>query len=244
VRRKRLGTVNYLEWTAQLAEVPYASESRFYPSQAERDSVDRFLRTVRLRAAGHASDAPAVVNAPRTFNVLWTLAGSSVHKMYPHQDAVIGNLLRAIPELTVTLVGDELCRLLESGWEDNPRVNCLSGKIGIRETLALAQACDCVVGPETGVLNAVAFEPMAKVCILSHSSAENLTKHWVNAEAIEPPTACYPCHRLHYGRKFCPEHEPTGASLCAWEVDPYRVFAAIARGYEDWVRLRQLRTGS
>lgn len=243
VRRARMGRVNYLEFVAELAQTQFTAEGRFYPTQEEAAAVDRFLARIRARAAG-VEGKTGPVHAPATFNVLWTLAGSSVHKMYPHQDTVIANLLRAIPELTVTLVGDQLCQILESGWEDNPRVNCLSGKIGIRETLTLAQRVDVVVGPETGVLNAVGFEPNAKVCILSHSSAENLTKHWVNVEAIEPPTACFPCHRLHHDRRYCPEHEPTGASLCAWEVDPYRVFAAVARAYGDWKRLRELRAAA
>lgn len=239
VRRQMLGHVNYHEFTAALAEVPFQAEGRFYPTAEETAAVERFLTRARLAANGMAGRA-GPVNAPVTFNVLWALSGSSVHKMYPHQDDVIANLLRAIPEATVTLVGDELCRLLETGWEDNPRVHCLSGKIGIRETLALAQRMDCVVGPETGVLNAVAFEPMGKVCMLSHSSRDNLTKHWVNTEAIEPPTACFPCHRLHQDRRFCPEHAPSGAAMCAWDIDPYRVFAAITRVYSEWARLRDL----
>ena len=57
----------------------------------------------------------------------------------------------------IFLVGDEACRLLEQGWEKEPRVVCLSGQLGIRDTLALAQQVEVVIGCETGVLNAVAF---------------------------------------------------------------------------------------
>lgn len=239
LRRQMLGHINYLEFTSALAEVPYASETRFYPTDAERAAVQRFLAATRRRAAGVPHLGPT--NAPETFNIMFALSGSSAHKMYPHQDEVIASVLRSFPEATFTLVGDEACRLLETGWEDHNRIRCTSGQIGIRETLALAQAMDCVIGPETGVLNAVGFEPMGKVILLSHSSPRNLTLHWVNTEAIEPPTKCYPCHQLHTGRKHCPEHEPTGASLCAFEIDPFRVFSAIGRVYAEWKRLRELR---
>ena len=98
--------------------------------------------------------------------------------------------------------------------------------------LALAQAMDCVVGPETGVLNAVGFEPMGKVVLLSHSSPENLTKHWVNTHVMQPFTDCHPCHRLHHDRTFCREHEISGAAQCAWDIPPYSVFTAIAQVQE------------
>lgn len=238
VRRKRLGTVNYLEWTSELAQVPYASESRFYPSELETAAVSRFLTRVRLSAAG--ATGPGPVNAPPVFTILWVLAGSSIHKVYPHQDDAMARVLRAFPDAAIILCGDELCQILEQGWENNPRVSCLSGKIGIRETLALAQRVDCVVGPETGVLNSAAFEPNGKVVMLSHSSPTNLTLHWVNTEALEPPSPCYPCHRLHHGREYCVEHKPSGAAQCAWDIDPFRVFSAIGRQYSAWRQLREM----
>lgn len=238
VRRARMGSVNYLEWTAQLAEVRYApGAARFYPSEQELGAADRFLRLQRLRAVGAGKVGPLA--APARFNILVTLSGSSVHKAYPHMDSVIERVLLNLPLASVLLVGDLVCQILEAGWEDNPRVACLSGRIGIRETLALAQQCNCVVGPETGVLNAVGFEPMAKVVILSHSSATNLTRDWFNCTAIEPPTACYPCNRLHHDRRYCPQHEPTGAALCAFDVEPSLVYAPIAQAYEEWAQMRQ-----
>ena len=60
-------------------------------------------------------------------------------------------------------IGDELCQILEAGWDKHPRVHCRSGKTTIRQDLALAQRVSCVIGPETGVLNSVAFLPVDKV---------------------------------------------------------------------------------
>src|SRR5574337_580257 len=209
LRRQWCGR-NYLEFTAELAGVPYASEARFYPTEEER-----------AWAMEQVKDGG--------YHVMFALAGSSLHKFYPGQDQVIDAVLSVHPKATFHLVGDDACRILEHGWEDNPRVRCLSGELSIRQTLALAQVMDCVMGPETGVLNAVAFEPMRKVVLLSHSSHENLTKHWTNTAAIAAEVPCYPCHRLHYDDRWCPRSEETGAALCQTGIPPERVVQAILR---------------
>ncbi len=79
-----------------------------------------------------------------------------------------------------------LSSILEQGWENEPRIVKKSGKYTIRESMALAEVSDVVVGAETGMLNSVAHRSMPKIVLLSHSSANNLTKHWVNTAAIEP----------------------------------------------------------
>lgn len=221
MRRKELGR-NYLEFTAEIAEVPYNPEPKFYPTPEEEAGAEEKLR---------------LIGAADRYIILWTLAGSSVHKMYPHQDAVLARIMMELPQATVILCGDTACKLLEQGWEDEKRVICTSGEMSIRDTLALALRVNCVVGPETGVLNAVAFEQsVRKVCLLSHSSHENLTRDWNKCTVIEPVnTACYPCHRLHYGRDYCPEDDATGASVCAASIHPDTVFDAIAKDYHESV---------
>lgn len=238
LRRAELGK-NYLEWTARLAELSYTSEARFYPSSAEVAAAQIYLANVKNELAG---PLPMLARAPERFNILWCLSGSSMHKFYPHQDTVIKRVLKAMPEAVIVFSGDYACKLLESGWEDEPRTRCESGNMGIRDTLALAQQVDCVVGPETGVLNAVGFEDVGKVILLSHSSPENLTKYWVNAETLTPAdTSCYPCHRLHYGREFCREDAETGAAACQVDISPDLVFEAIRGHYLQWQDLRKLR---
>lgn len=207
VRRKYLGR-NYLEFTSELAGVPYANDSRFYPSEAEA-------------AAAKAKLGPGL-------NIVWALAGSSCHKFYPGQDVVIARILLEHPDCRIFLVGDAACLILEAGWENEERVVCLSGELGIRDTLALAKVADVVIGCETGVLNAVAFEANRKVVLLSHSSHENLTKHWENTIALVPNGLdCYPCHRLHYTREFCREDQETGAAMCQRLIDPTDVYQAV-----------------
>ena len=223
VRRREMGR-NYLEWTAELAEVPYTSEAAFYPAEHETRAARDYLAFI---ACGNRT--PALFEMPPPIRtILWVLAGSSVHKFYPGQDVVISNLLRAYPDVHVIFSGDAACAILEAGWEDHSRVHCNSGNMTIRQTLALAQLVDVVVGPETGVLNAVGFHEVEKVVLLSHSTPENLTKHWRNVRAVMPfNTPCYPCHRLHYTREFCPEDKATGAAACQTSIAPVVVFEAI-----------------
>jgi ADP-heptose:LPS heptosyltransferase/SAM-dependent methyltransferase len=219
VRQKHLNR-NYFEWTAELAGVDFVpGDGRFYPSEKEDEDARAFKRTLK------------------GFAVLFVMAGSSVHKFYRWQDEVIAGLLEACPKARVITVGDEACAVLEQGWEKESRVMRLSGKLSIRETLALARQVDAVWGPETGVLNSVANEPMLKVVMLSHSSAENLTKHWRNTVAMEPVGQhCYPCHQLHYGDKHCDTDAESGTAMCQIRISPARVLDPLVNAYREWER--------
>jgi ADP-heptose:LPS heptosyltransferase len=109
------------------------------------------------------------------------------------------------------------------------RLHAMCGMWEIRKVLTFVQHADVVVGPETGVLNSVCMEDVPKVIYLSHSSPDNLTKHWKNTEVVTPQnTPCWPCHRLHYDTTWCPRDETTQAAACASSILPERVFAAIA----------------
>jgi ADP-heptose:LPS heptosyltransferase/predicted SAM-dependent methyltransferase len=113
------------------------------------------------------------------------------------------------------------------------RIMPASGHWPISRILALAAHADIVVGPETGVLNAVGHLPMPKVVMLSHSSEENLTKHWINTTALIGDVPCYPCHRMHYGPQFC--FVENGSAICATEIKPDTMFEAIVEGLEPWL---------
>lgn len=216
VRHKYMNK-NYHEWTAELAEVPFVPEGKFYETKEEAAKINSMIR-------------------PWNFNIVFALSGSSQHKFYPGMDAVIAQCLLEFTGVQFFLTGDAACAILECGWENEKRVTRLSGEQSIRETLALAKQADLVLGPETGVLNAVGFEPdVAKVCLLSHSSEENLTKHWINSTAIVPHgVGCYPCHRLHYGMAHCHEHKETGAAMCQMSINPDDVVDAIREHYRKW----------
>lgn len=213
-KRHALLNRNYTEETHRIAGVALTQpNTRFYPSDRERAKAKR--RAKKMRQGGRL--------------ILWVLSGSSVHKSYPWTDFAMGQILRESPNAVVVLVGDGLCQMLEAGWESQPRVIRRSGKWSIRETLAFAQLCDVVVGPETGVLNAVSMiDSVKKIVMLSHSSHDNLTRDWVNTVALTPTKVdCYPCHRMHYGRDHCAIDESTHAAQCAADISPEEVVAHV-----------------
>lgn len=189
---------NYVDRQHLIADLPTDTPHRihFYATEAE------------------AKWAKLEKKALGDFLVLWALTGSSVHKIWPWLDNAVSGLLIDFPEANVVFVGGEDGVIIEKGWESTPRVACRSGKYSIRESLALAQVADVVIGPETGVLNAMAMEAMPKIIFLSHSTQENLTKHWVNTHSLASVgTVCKgrgndeapACHQMHYGWDRCTE---------------------------------------
>jgi ADP-heptose:LPS heptosyltransferase/predicted SAM-dependent methyltransferase len=221
VRRVELNK-NYLEWTHQLAEVPLPVRQKFYPTAEEKAWARK------ERAA--MGDAPVV---------LWSLSGSSMHKTWPWLDQAIAQLLLSRPRLKIVLVGDDVCQILEQGWEAEPRVLRRSGRWSIRQSMAFCDYANVVVGCETGLLNCAGLLDVPKVIVLSHSSQENLTKHWKNTIALEPPTPCHPCHRMHYGFDFCFQHEESGVAQCQADVSAADMVAAIKQSL-DQIRTREV----
>lgn len=211
---------NYLEFVHELSGVPGPYEPRFYSTPEEQ-------KWARELANGWGRK-----------NVLWSLAGSSGHKVWPHLDAVIGGIMHNYHDVHVVLVGDDAGKILEVGHEKNPRVHCMSGEWTIRESLAFAEVADVVVGTETGLLNAIGCMDIPKVINLSHSSENMLTKHWRNVTVLQQPkgVGCSksPCRQLHGGSGFnswidCPRHEETGTALCQFHIEPDMVWQGIRK---------------
>lgn len=214
VRRKMLD-VNYLEMTHMIAEVPLPPRSKFYPTDMEKAWANRERRAMGSQPV-----------------ILWSLAGSSVHKTWPWLDQILARIMM-LTDAKVVLVGDTLCQVLETGWENESRVIRRSGVWSIRETLTFAtEEADLVIGPETGILNAVGLENVFKIITLSHSSPENLTKHWRNCIVLLPPNTvdCYPCHQMHYSFATCRQDAETGCAQCQAQISPELMWQAV----QDW----------
>jgi len=209
--RHKMLNVNYLEFAHDLAEIPHEFNQKFYATDDEKAWARKQVKELGGRV------------------VMWSLAGSAVHKTWPYLDQVIARLMIEQKDVKVVLVGDELCKLLEHGWENEPRVIRKSGEWTIRESLAFAPYADVVVGSETGVLNAAGMEAVPKVVMLSHSSTENLTKHWKNTIALEPKTSCYPCHMMHYHFGNCRQDEASGVAQCQADITPDEVYNAVVK---------------
>lgn len=204
---------NYVEFMHDIAGIEYKKlDMRFYPTAKE----EKWANTYRAKLG------------KKQRVVLIPLSGSSFHKVYPHIDAIISALLYEYKDVKVVLVGDEYCKVLEQGWEKEKRVICKSGKWSIRETLAFARLADIVIGPETGVLNAVACEENTKIVFLSHSSENNLTRDWTNTISIVPyDCPCHPCHKLHVNTITCNLDDNTNQPLCVEAIKPETVYGVL-----------------
>jgi ADP-heptose:LPS heptosyltransferase/predicted SAM-dependent methyltransferase len=222
--RQKYLNVNYLEFHADLAQVEFQPVVKFYATNEERD----WARKERHKLGD-------------SFLILWSLAGSSVHKHYPHQDTVFARILYSYPNAKIITVGDENSKMLELGWEKEPRVITKAGVWSIRQSMSMINEVDLVVGPETGILNAASFCKVPKVIFLSHSSIENLTRDWVNCTSLEPQnTPCYPCHMMHYSFETCKEgfmeiegKKQRVGSLCQVNITPDQTWEAIKHWVEQ-----------
>jgi len=218
VRHKYLN-VNYVQFQHEIAEVPYSKPlSKFYPSPEEVQTMDKKVRKW---------DAEPLV--------LFAASGSSGHKVWPYMDQIIARILVTYPKGQVVIVGNELDEILQDPWEKEPRVKKMCNVLSIRETLTLAQMSDIVIGPETGVLNSVAMEPIPKIVLLSHSSHENLTRDWINTFAVfSTRTKCYPCHILHYNFDYCHRDPGLGTAKCQTDIPADAVWEAFRIGLSQF----------
>jgi ADP-heptose:LPS heptosyltransferase/predicted SAM-dependent methyltransferase len=216
---------NYLELQHDIAGIPHKPQIKFFASVEERE----FARKERAKMGA--------------FTILWCLAGSSVHKTWPYLDQMIAGLMLDFKDVHVVLVGNEAGKLLEQGWEKEPRVHRRSGIWSIRQTLAFVDEADMLIGPETGVMNAAACKSIPKVLFLSHSTHENLTRDWVNTHAlISENTTCNgrgenaapACHMLHYNWDFCKKTE-NGVAQCQEDIKPDTTYKVI------WHTIQQAR---
>ena len=82
------------------------------------------------------------------------------------------------------------------------------------------------------VQNAASTLNCHKTVMLSHSSEENLSKHWKNTTTLEPSNYenfCFPCHKIHFGFKTCNRDKETGGAMCAVNIKPDTVVSDISR---------------
>lgn len=208
---------NYLEALHDVAGLPHVFAQRFFPTEKERDFAIAQRRML---------DGPVVVVAP---------TGSGLPKTWPYVQEFMR--LMAARLVHVIVLGDI------RGELDPPEHygHVVGTSLPIRVALAIAQQADVVVGTESAIVNGVAFDDMLKVVLLSHSSGENLTKHWKNAAAIEiTGLACHPCHRLHKRFEFCVQDPKSGAAACQAAVSA----ATVASVVDDYLAPRELLPGS
>lgn len=210
---------NYLEFQHQMSGVPHNPQIKFFPTIEEKQQARKFREKTG------------------EFTILWSLFGSSVHKTWPHLDSVIAAIMLTYPTVKIVLCGGIEGKLLEQGWESETRVIKTCGEWSIRKTFAFLEQADLIIGPETGTLNAAACMDVPKICFLSHSSVNNLTRDWVNTIPLfGRGTRCKgrdsdevtACHMMHYGWENCNKNEEIGAAQCQVDISPDEVWHHVS----------------
>jgi len=223
-REDLFGSINYYDQTMRLGGYPDIRGSRgeLYFSAAEEKAA-KFIRA----------------KFPGKFLVLWSVKGSSFHKIYPRLRDTLGAWLSHRPDCQVILTGAEADKGL--GFDMQQVWNTI-GTMQLRDVFCLTKHVDLVVGPESAVINAAGCYETPKICFLSHSSAANLCKYWINSYHLEPEgVACYPCHQLHYNLESCPLKQTESGPLpvCAVEgVSSERLIAQLDLVYNKWREAR------
>lgn len=210
--RHRFGNVNYLEMIHDYAGLPHDFRQKYYPSAAEME----WAKEVRAKLP----PGPLVVLNP---------CGSGPAKTWPHAQKFL-EIMQA-SKVNCVVLGDLRLPLEEVG----EHTAIVGTEWPVRAALAFAQLADVVVATESLISNAVAFEPMLKVIVLSHSSNENLTKHWINTAALEATVGCHPCHRVHGAHLgFCSKDTATGAAACMAQA-PAETIAELVLAELGWL---------
>jgi ADP-heptose:LPS heptosyltransferase len=213
-RRAKFGSINYSDALLEKAGLDIRGQN---PELYFTNLEERLAKKVRNE---HKNK----------FMILWSLSGSGYHKVYPYSEYVAEALYK-YPDIVILTVGDELCEILE--WK-NSRTRNYSGKWPIRKSMIMTKYADCVVGTETGVLNAASAYDTPKVILLSHSSEDNLTKYWRNTTSLSSGDYCQPCHSLVKSRMQCEREPGLGTPICMAHIHSKDVFNAIMENYMKW----------
>lgn len=219
--------INYHDQHMILSNLPHSKYTlpELYFSREEIKDIEYEMRPIKDK-----------------FNIVWAMKGSSNHKQYPFFQEVAGTWLDKHPDSFILTVG---------GPESIPfqikhdRIIPLAGQWDIRKSLALTSKASLVIGPESAIVNGASCFDVPKICLLSHSSKNNLTKYWTNNYSLKPDTEiapCYPCHQLHYSLESCPlvdltvdDREVKNLPRCTTAITPDRLYNTIEIVYQQWL---------
>jgi ADP-heptose:LPS heptosyltransferase len=204
LRRKRMNE-NYLESVHEWADLPYVPRQKFYPTAEE-------LAWARAKRAEFSGDVVVLNPQGSTWPKWWPYTGRFAALLGDRgvHCVVLGDYRGGPPALPA-----QYGHFIGRGWT-------------IRQAMAFAALADVVVGEESALVNAVAFESPLKVVLLSHSTANNLTRDWPNTVSVEPEgLPCYPCHRLHATPHFCTIEKKTQSAGCQAVAVPEKIVGVI-----------------
>lgn len=227
-RRRLSGHENYYDYVLKCGGyTPDHSLPELYPTDIEQ-AMGAYFR------ANHRDE----------FLLMWALNGSSLHKVYGYAPMVANTLMKNYKDIRVVTVGDYTCKLIESDFA--PRAIKRSSEWDIRSAMLMTQWVDCVISPETGILNAAGCYDTPKIGMLTHSNKTNLTQHFKNDHSVQAECDCSPCHRLLYipdCERDCPKHNlgfddivgrDVEVPICTISYDPHKIYALIEKIYLEW----------
>jgi ADP-heptose:LPS heptosyltransferase len=227
--RRKLCAGNYLETMHDIMGVPHEFGPLYYASEEEQAHAALVKRQVGPRC------------------LVWVVTGSRIDKVYPYASMAIARIIRELDIPVVVMGGpsDKEFSMVESIRDHVTRQNgsreglhlAVPAQGGekswpLRSSLAFALGADLVVSPDTGPAWAVAFAPMPKLIMVSHASAENITKHWVNTTTLhadQQRVPCWPCHRLHDDVDTCWPNKENNGATCISDITVEVVVQTVAK---------------
>ena len=234
--RRKIAAGSYIETVHDIAGVPYEFGPLFFPTDEEKE---------------RAAETKAKIG-PKT--VGWILSGSRIDKLHPYSSMIIGRIIKELGMPVIMFgAGAKQFEMAKSIMEHVERQNGTheglwlaltpdTAEAGgdmswpIRRSLTQCQACDVVVGPDTGTTWSVAFEEVPKVVMISHTSVENITKHWRNTIALhadEYRVPCWPCHLLHDTPATCVQNKEGNGAACMTDISAELILTAVRACMRD-----------
>lgn len=229
--RRKMCKDNYLETVHDVCEVPHEFGPLFFPTDEEKAKA---IET-KAKVGGRC--------------VAWVISGTRLDKCHPYAAQAIARIIREVGPV-VMLGAPKPARdydMAKAIMEDVIRVNGTETGLhlglshdpekptwDVRRVLTFVQACEVVVGPDTGPMWATAFEQNHKVMLLSHASQENITKHWVNTNTLHADPVrvpCWPCHQLHDYPTFCTPNKDKNGAACISDITVPAIVEAVGSAF-------------
>lgn len=194
--------INYYEYAFKHAGYDTPPDFNFKPEMFFDQAEEDFIVEIRKQCLGNRI-------------IMWGLSGSGRQKAYPYVPYIVGDIVKEFEDVVVILVGGENCKILECGFPNHKRILKKSGEFSFRQSALMAKYSDLVIAPDTGFLHAAGCWNTPKIGLLTHTTKENITKHFENDYSIESSAVCAPCFRLIIEAEIqCPTEKETKACLC------------------------------
>jgi FkbM family methyltransferase len=225
---------SYLEFVHDIAGIGYDFGPLFYATAREKEIAKATKAKIGKRV------------------IAWVISGSRLDKIHPHTPTIIARIIKELG-VPVVIMGSpgrnfddakKIEEVVETENSSKEGLHCAitmvpqeeQGKMGpydwpYRRSIAFAQACDLVIGPDTGLMWGVAMEMIPKIMLLSHASPENITKHWRNTTTLHADperVSCWPCHQLHDDMSTCRPGKFKNAAACMDDIGVETIVQTVA----------------